>query len=85
MSIKIPNEKRKIMLASIKRYCQENLGDEMGDLQAGLLLDFALQEVGACVYNLAISDAQAFFQDKVADLEGSCFEPEFEYWRTKSH
>jgi hypothetical protein len=33
------------------------------------------------VYNGAVADAQAYFQGKVTDLEGSCYEAEFGYWR----
>ena len=55
--------------------------EEVGDLKAKLLLDFFLGEVGPTVYNGAIADAQAYFQGKVADLEGSCYEAEFSYWR----
>ena len=53
---------------------------EVGDLKAKLLLDFFLGEIGPIVYNSAIADAQAYFQGKVADLEGSCYEAEFGYW-----
>ena len=80
MAIKLSAEKKKQLVASIKRYFLENLDEEIGDLKAELFLDFGLREIGACVYNQAIADAQTFFQDKVADLEGSCYEPEFDYW-----
>ncbi|MBL8977562.1 MAG: DUF2164 family protein, partial [Gemmatimonadetes bacterium] len=39
-----------------------------------------LREIGPSIYNGAISDAQAFLRDRVADLEGTCSEPEFAYW-----
>jgi hypothetical protein len=45
-----------------------------------LLLDFCVREIGPAVYNQAIADAQAYFQGRVADLEGVCYEPEFVYW-----
>ena len=57
------------------------MDEEVGDLKAKLLLDFFLGELGPTVYNGAIADAQAYFQGKVADLEGSCYEAEFSYWR----
>ncbi len=37
--------------------------------------------IGPTVYNGAVRDAQAWFQEKVGDLDGSCFEPEFDYWK----
>ena len=32
-------------------------------------------------YNKAIADAQAHMHDRVGDLDGSCYEPEFGYWK----
>jgi uncharacterized protein (DUF2164 family) len=80
MAITLPQEARKQVLASIKRYVAENFDQEIGDLRAIGLLDYFLKEIGPTVYNQAITDAQAYFQDRVADLEGVCFENEFTYW-----
>jgi len=33
------------------------------------------------IYNQAIADAQVYVQDKVVDLDGSCYEPELRYWK----
>ena len=68
------------MIASIQRYFEEHLDEDIGELKAGLLLDFCLREIAPTIYNQAVTDAQAFFQEKVADLEGACYEPEFQYW-----
>ncbi|MBS1817326.1 MAG: DUF2164 domain-containing protein [Acidobacteria bacterium] len=80
MSIELPPEKLKHLHASIKRYVAEELDQEIGDLKAGLMLDFVLKEIAPTIYNQAIADAQAYFQARVADLEGVCFEEEFGYW-----
>ena len=81
MAIKLPPETEKRLFASIKRFFEEKLDDEIGDLKARLVLDYCLREIGPTIYNQAISDAQAWFQGKVTDLDGSCFEAEFQYWR----
>ncbi len=81
MAIKLPPETEKRLYASIKRFFAEKLEDEIGDLKARLVLDFCLREIGPPVYNQAIADAQAWMQGKVADLDGSRFEPELAYWR----
>jgi uncharacterized protein (DUF2164 family) len=78
--IKLSSEAQGRLQASIKRYFAEHLDDEIGDLKAGMLLDFVLKEVGPVVYNRAIADAQKYFQEKTVDLDGVCFEPEFTYW-----
>jgi uncharacterized protein (DUF2164 family) len=80
MAITLAPEIRKQLLASIRRYAAENLDEEIGDLKAGLLLDYCLQEIGPAVYNQAIADAQSYFTDRVADMEGVCHEPEFGFW-----
>ena len=66
--------------ASIKRYVLENLDQDIGDLKAGMLLDYCLTEIGPAIYNQAITDAQTYFQERVVDLEGVCHEKEFTYW-----
>ena len=80
MSIKLSPEKTHKLQASIKRYAAENLDEELGDLKAGLLLDFVLKEIAPTIYNQAIADAQTYFQARVSDLEGVCYEEEFGYW-----
>jgi len=80
VAISLPDEARKRAIKSIKRYSEEKLESEMGDLRAILLLDFFLEELAPTVYNQAIMDAQAFLQGRIADLEASCYEPEFGYW-----
>ena len=80
MAIKLPPEVARQLQTSIKRYFAEHLDQDIGDLKAGLVLDYCLKEIGPAVYNRAIADAQAYFQDRVADLEGVCHEDEFTYW-----
>jgi uncharacterized protein (DUF2164 family) len=80
MAIKISPETTRQLQASIKRYAAENLDQDIGDLKAGLLLDYCLKEIGPVIYNQAIADAQAYFTGRVADLEGVCHEDEFTYW-----
>ena len=83
LAISIPPEKQQQMIASIRRYFSENLDDEIGELKARLVLDYFLREIGPTVYNQAIIDSQSYFQEKVTDLDGSCYEPEFEFWHVE--
>ena len=80
MAITLSTEGNKQALASIRRYCTEALELDVGDLKASSLLDFFLKEIGPSVYNAAIADAQVYLRDRVADLEGTCYEAEFAYW-----
>jgi uncharacterized protein (DUF2164 family) len=81
VAISLPDDARKQAIKSIKRYFEEKLESEIGDLAAMLLLDFFLEEMAPSVYNQAIMDAQAFLQGRIADLEASCYELEFGYWK----
>lgn len=78
--IEFASEARAQALASLKQYLEENLDLEVGDLKAELLLDYIIQELGPTVYNQAITDARAFFEERAADLEGVCYQGEFPYW-----
>jgi uncharacterized protein (DUF2164 family) len=80
MAITLPPDATKQIVVSIKRYVAENLEQDIGDLQAGLLLDFVLKEIGPSVYNKAIADARSYVEDRLSDLEGVCYEKEFAYW-----
>ena len=81
MTITLAEEARTRSIESIRQYFEEHMDEDVGDLKAGLLLDFLLQEIGPSIYNQAIADAQTFFRDRTADLDGACYEPEFGYWR----
>lgn len=80
MPVALSSETSKQALASIKRFAAEHLDEEVGDLKAGLLLDFFLKEIGPSVYNKAVIDAQKYFHERTLDLEGVCHEKEFGYW-----
>ena len=80
MAITLAPETTKRLLASIKRYAAANLDEEIGELKAGLLLEYCLKEIGPSIYNQAIADAQSYFTGRVADLEGVCHEDEHGYW-----
>jgi len=84
MAVTLSVESRKQALASIRRYCAENLELDVGDIKASSLLEFFLKELGPSVYNAAIIDAQVYLRDRLADLEATCYEPEFVYWPRSS-
>ena len=79
-TIEIAKPERSAAIASIQRYFQENFSEPIGELPAGLLLNFFLEEIGPVVYNRAIADAQTRMQQRVSDLSGELFADEFQYW-----
>jgi uncharacterized protein (DUF2164 family) len=80
MTIELSKQMRTAAIASIQRYFQENLPGPIGDLPAGLLLSFILEEIGPAIYNKAIADAQARILLRVSDLNGELYADEFQYW-----
>lgn len=80
MTIEISKQVRADAIASIQRYFQENMAEPIGNMAAGLLLNFFVEEVGPAIYNQSITDAQVRIQQRVGDLEGDIYVPEFEYW-----
>lgn len=79
-SLTIPDDARKQAMASIRQYFANELGQEIGDLKASLVLDYFLVELGPAVYNTAIADAKTFFDERSADLGALCHHEEFPYW-----
>ncbi len=57
MAIQLQQDVEQRLLASIQRYCAENMDEQVGTLKAKLLLDFCIREIGPSVYNQAILDA----------------------------
>lgn len=80
MAVILAAEARKQAMQSLRRFCTEELEIEVSDLQVIALLDYFLKEIAPSVHNTALADAQAFLRDRLADLEGTCSEPEFAYW-----
>lgn len=80
MNIEFSKEARAQAVASLQRYFEENRSEPIGELPAGLLLNFFLDEIGPVIYNRAIADAQARMEQRVADLGGELFADEFQYW-----
>ncbi|HET9425331.1 MAG TPA: DUF2164 domain-containing protein [Gemmatimonadaceae bacterium] len=80
MPVYYPDEARKQALTSLKRYFDEVLDQDIGDLKAELMLDYILREIAPTVYNQAIADAQKLMQERVTDMDSSLFAPEFAYW-----
>jgi uncharacterized protein (DUF2164 family) len=81
MAIELSKEDREQAMASIERYFREHMEQKIGNVAAGGLLGFFLEEVGPSIYNKAVADAQERLQARVAELDFEVHEQEFGYWR----
>ena len=79
-TIELTKQTRAEAIASIQRYFEENFPEPVGNLPAGLLLDFFLEEIGPAIYNRAIVDSQERLQQRVMDLSSELYADEFQYW-----
>ena len=81
MTLQLSKDAHKQAVASIERYFRENMEEKIGNIAAGGLLGFFLEEVGPCIYNKAIADVQERLLARIADLDIEIHEEEFDYWR----
>ena len=81
MSIELGKEAKAQAVASIERYFRENMDEPIGNVAAGGLLGFILEEIGPAIYNKAVFDVQERLQARVSELDLEVHEDEFQYWR----
>ncbi|HRD99618.1 MAG: DUF2164 domain-containing protein [Rubrivivax sp.] len=84
MSLELPKEARAQAIASIERYFQEERDERIGNIAAGALLGFFLQEIGPCLYNQAVAEVQERLQLRVSELDIEVHEDEFTYWQQRA-
>jgi uncharacterized protein (DUF2164 family) len=80
MAIELPKEQRARAVASIERYFEQNMDERIGNIAAGALLGFFLEEIGPLVFNAAVQEAQQRLLERVNELDIEIHEQEFGYW-----
>ena len=83
MPIELTKQEIENIIPSLQRYFREERDEELGELQAKLLLDYVLKEIAPFAYNRGVRDAEKYFRAKVEDLSATCFEDELTYWARK--
>ena len=81
MSIELPKDARQAAIASIERYFTENMEERIGNIAAGALLGFFVEEIGPVIYNMAVAEVQERLQARVMELDLEVHEDPFQYWR----
>jgi uncharacterized protein (DUF2164 family) len=81
MSIELPKPVRDQAIASIERYFLQHLDTKIGNVGAGGLLGFILDEIGPSIYNKAVADVQEALLARVHEVDIEIHEDEFQYWR----
>jgi len=83
MTIEISKEMRNQMVASLQRYIDTELDERFGNLAAGSLLSFFLEEIAPVVYNQAVNEVQERIQMRVSEIDIEVFEEPFTYWAAR--
>lgn len=83
MTIEIPKEARAQAISSIERYFRDELDQRIGNIAAGALLSFVVEEVGPIIYNQAVRQVQERLQQQVQELDIEFYEDEFVYWNRR--
>lgn len=83
MAIELNREARAQAVASIERYFDEELDQRIGNVAAGALLGFFLEEIGPLVYNQTVTQVQERLQERIQELDIEFNEDEFQYWRRR--
>ncbi|MBO9516189.1 MAG: DUF2164 domain-containing protein [Variovorax sp.] len=81
MTIELNKEARTQAIASIERYFRENMEEPIGNIAAGALLNFFLEELGPVVFNRAVAEVQERLQARVSELDIEVHEEEFQFWK----
>jgi uncharacterized protein (DUF2164 family) len=81
MPVQLPKDARQEAIASIERYFREHMDQKIGNVAAGGLLGFFLEEIGPAIYNQAVADVQERMQMRVSELDLEIHEEPFQYWR----
>jgi uncharacterized protein (DUF2164 family) len=74
--ITFTREEREIMCRKIQLYLREELGQEVGQFDAGFLLDFFAGEIGTFFYNRGLYDAQAILETRLENIAEAIYELE---------
>jgi len=80
MTIELDKADRKQAIESIERYFRDELDQKIGNIQAGALLNFLLEDIGPLLYNRGVADAQERMLMRVQELDVEIHEDPFRYW-----
>lgn len=80
MPIELSKEARQTALESLQKYFEINMDEPLGNLAAGALLNFILEEIGPSIYNQGVADAAERMQARISELDYEVHADEFQYW-----
>lgn len=70
---KLPKEQKEQIVEKLRDYFAERRSEEIGQLEAELMLDDLIALIGPHVYNHAIGDARKLVGDKMSAMEDELY------------
>jgi uncharacterized protein (DUF2164 family) len=74
--ITFTRDERDIICRKIQLYMREELEQDVGQFDAGFLLDFFAEEIGPYFYNRGLYDAQAILENRLENIAEAIYEIE---------
>lgn len=74
--IELTTDERAALVAKLKLYFSEELGQTIGRFDAEFMLDFLLEELGPVFYNRGLYDAQAVLEKRIESIGEAIYELE---------
>ena len=74
--IDLSKEERAAIVGRIQLYFNEELDREIGQFDAGFLLDFFTDEIGPYFYNRGLYDARAVIESRLENIDEALYEIE---------
>ncbi|HEY0598782.1 DUF2164 domain-containing protein [Brevundimonas sp.] len=71
--VELSREARQAAAEGLRRILAEELDVEVGGLQAGMVLDRLLLDLGPVIYNRALTDARAVIAAKAEDMDEALY------------
>ena len=68
-TLELDRATRAAHIQALQTYFRDQREEEVGELQAGFLLDFVITHIGPSIYNRAIRDAQTHLATVTSELD----------------
>ena len=74
--IEFSYKEKEALMEKIQKYMNDELDIEIGQFDAGFLLDFMTEQVGPAFYNKGVQDSQQVLDEKLDDIRHALYEIE---------
>ncbi|MBW8847838.1 MAG: DUF2164 domain-containing protein [Burkholderiales bacterium] len=84
MAIELDRAEREQAVDSLQRYLEAELDERVGNVAAGALLGFFLEEIAPLVFNQAVAQVQERLSQRIAEVDVEVHEDAFQYWSRRA-